>query len=49
MDPEPLSFRFTQMEHELFAAMESDARSQLENDAKFRAVAQKVSTYDEFR
>lgn len=40
---------FTQLERELNNAIEADARYWRENDAKLRAVNQKVATYDEFR
>jgi len=40
---------FNKLEAELKAAEEMDHRYQRENDAKFRAVHQKVATYDEFR
>ena len=37
------------LESELAVALEADQRYQRENDAKFRAVHQKVATYEEFR
>ena len=40
---------FDKLESELDAAVEADAHYQRENDAKFRAIHQKVATYDEFR
>ncbi len=40
---------FSKLERELDAAVESDARYWRENDAKFRAVNQKVASYEEFR
>lgn len=40
---------FSKLEKELFAAVEEDARYQRENDAKFRAVEQKVASYEEFK
>jgi len=40
---------FGKLEKELSDAVEADERYWRENDAKFRAVNQKVSTYDEFR
>lgn len=40
---------FGKLEAELKAAEEADNRYQRENDAKFRALHQKVATYDEFR
>ena len=49
MDPESLPLCFVQMEKDLYVALESDTQRELENEAKFRAVAQKVSTYEEFR
>jgi Dynein attachment factor N-terminus len=49
MDPESLPLCFVQMEKDLYVALETDTQRELENEAKFRAIAQKVSTYDEFR
>ena len=40
---------FDKLEAEVNAAVDADARYQRENDAKFRAVHQKVATYEEFR
>ncbi|XP_050418014.1 coiled-coil domain-containing protein 103 [Patella vulgata] len=40
---------FNKIDKELDAAVEADKRYYRENDAKFRAVHQKVATYDEFR
>jgi hypothetical protein len=40
---------FDKLELELNAAVEADARYWRENDAKFRAVNQKVGSYEEFR
>ena len=40
---------FSKLEKQLFVAVEEDARYQRENDAKFRAVAQKVGSYEEFK
>lgn len=40
---------FKKLEKELTNAVEDEARYWRENDAKFRAVHQKVATYDEFR
>ena len=37
------------LERELAAAIEADKKYSRENDAKFRAVAQRVATYEEFR
>lgn len=48
MDPEPIPVSFAQLEKDLTSALDSDARSQMENDAKLKAISQRVS-YDEFR
>jgi len=40
---------FNKLEIELANAVEADQRYWRENDAKLRAVQQKVATYDEFR
>ncbi|KAM3863753.1 dynein axonemal assembly factor 19 [Diretmus argenteus] len=40
---------FSALEKELQAAVEADGRSLRENQAKLRAVDQKVSSYQEFR
>ena len=40
---------FNKLEKELGEAVAADAKYWRENDAKFRAVHQKVATYDEFR
>ena len=37
------------LEKELVSALEADRRYARENDAKFRAVHQRVATYEEFR
>lgn len=37
------------LERELSNALEADKRYARENDAKFRAVNQKVASYEEFR
>ena len=37
------------VEKELVSALEADRKYSRENDAKFRAVHQKVATYEEFR
>ena len=37
------------LERELVSAVEADRKYSRENDAKFRAVNQKVATYEEFR
>ena len=39
---------FAQLEQDLFAALETDATNQIENEAKLRAVSQRVS-YEEFK
>ena len=43
------SINFDMLEDELMKAVAADQKYQEENDAKFRAVAQKVGSYDEFR
>ena len=40
---------FNKLERDLNNAVEMDNRYWRENDAKFRAVNQKVANYDEFR
>ncbi|MCJ8739014.1 hypothetical protein PDJAM_G00042230 [Pangasius djambal] len=40
---------FSALEKELKRAVEADKKYQRENDAKFRAIHQKVATYEEFR
>ena len=40
---------FQKLEKELASAVEADAKYQRENDAKFRAVEQRVASYEEFR
>ena len=40
---------FDKIGRELCAAKESEEKYRRENNAKFRAVEQKVATYDEFR
>lgn len=40
---------FSQLERELQGAVESEERYQRENEAKLRAVHQKVASYSEFR
>ena len=40
---------FAKLERNVFSAMEAEARYTRENDAKFRAVNQKVASYEEFR
>ena len=37
------------LERELVSAIEADRKYSRENDAKFRAIHQKVGTYEEFR
>lgn len=37
------------LEREMVSALEADRRYQRENDAKFRAIHQRVGTYEEFR
>ncbi|XP_057369596.1 coiled-coil domain-containing protein 103-like [Daphnia carinata] len=48
MDSDSIPVSFAQLEKDLISALESDARNQVENDAKLRAISQRVS-YDEFR
>ena len=43
------AINFDKLEREVLNAVDADAKYQRENDAKFRAVNQKVATYDEFR
>ena len=40
---------FRKLEKELALAVEADAKYVRENDAKFRAVEQRVGSYEEFR
>uniref|UniRef100_UPI003AABF378 dynein axonemal assembly factor 19 n=1 Tax=Centroberyx gerrardi TaxID=166262 RepID=UPI003AABF378 len=40
---------FSALERELQAAVEGDRRNRRENEAKLRAVGQKVASYQEFR
>ena len=40
---------FDKLEREFVSAVEADAKYSRENDAKFRAVNQKVASYEEFR
>ncbi|XP_013774370.1 coiled-coil domain-containing protein 103-like isoform X2 [Limulus polyphemus] len=47
VDDDSLDFR--QLEEELHAAVEADTKYSRENDAKVRAVNQRVTAYDEFR
>lgn len=37
------------LERELAAALEADRKYARENDAKFRAIRQRVASYEEFR
>ena len=46
-DDEGIDFR--KLEKELALAVEADAKYVRENDAKFRAVEQRVASYEEFR
>ncbi|XP_053309697.1 coiled-coil domain-containing protein 103 [Spea bombifrons] len=48
MDP-PESIDFQELERELAVAVAADEKYKRENDAKFRAIHQKVSSYEEFR
>lgn len=43
------SIDFKKLEQEFYNAVEADARYDRENSAKFRAVNQKVGSYEEFR
>ena len=43
------NFDFDKLERELNAAVLADEKYQRENDAKFRAVEQRVATYEEFK
>lgn len=43
------SLNFDKLEKELNVAVNADQRYWRENDAKFRALHQKVATYDEFK
>ncbi|XP_029491413.1 coiled-coil domain-containing protein 103 [Oncorhynchus nerka] len=49
MDNSPEVLNFSALERELQSAVEADKKYQRENDAKFRALHQKVGTYEEFR
>ena len=40
---------FNKLEQEVTSAMEAEAKYYRENDAKFRAINQRVATYEEFR
>ncbi|XP_033104823.1 coiled-coil domain-containing protein 103-like isoform X2 [Anneissia japonica] len=48
-DPNEDKIDFQKLEKELSYAMEADAKYWRENDAKFRAVEQRVETYEQFR
>lgn len=39
----------SKLERELVGALQADRKYSRENDAKFRAVNQRVATYEEFR
>ena len=43
------SINFDKLEKELQSAVDADAKYWRENDAKFRAIEQKVATYDDFK
>ena len=49
MDTKNSEIDFDKLERELAAAVEADKKYSRENAAKFRAVEQKVGSYDEFR
>ncbi|XP_038836576.1 coiled-coil domain-containing protein 103 isoform X2 [Salvelinus namaycush] len=49
MEDSPEVINFSALERELQSAVEADNKYQRENDAKFRALHQKVGTYEEFR
>ncbi|XP_055752947.1 coiled-coil domain-containing protein 103-like isoform X2 [Salvelinus fontinalis] len=49
MEDSPEVINFSALEWELQSAVEADNKYQRENDAKFRALHQKVGTYEEFR
>lgn len=48
-DPKSTAIDVNKVEKELVSALEADRKYARENDAKFRAVNQKVATYEEFR
>ncbi|PNF33647.1 Coiled-coil domain-containing protein 103 [Cryptotermes secundus] len=48
-DEDDDTINFSALETELHAALEEDAKYWRENDAKLRAVEQRVATFDEFR
>ncbi|XP_046860018.1 coiled-coil domain-containing protein 103-like [Xenia sp. Carnegie-2017] len=43
------TINFEKLEEQLLVAVEEDAKYKRENDAKFRAVAQRVGSYEEFK
>lgn len=43
------TINFEKLEKQLLVAVEEDAKYKRENDAKFRAVAQRVGSYEEFK
>jgi hypothetical protein len=49
MEGEDDTINFIALEAELRAAIEDDAKYWQENDAKLKAVEQRVATFDEFR
>ena len=49
MAKDPQFIDVDKLERELASALEADRKYSRENDAKFRAVHQKVATYEEFR
>ncbi|KAJ7992157.1 hypothetical protein DPEC_G00275620 [Dallia pectoralis] len=49
MSDSTIAINFSALERELLSAVEADKKYQRENDAKFRALHQKVGTYEEFR
>lgn len=48
-DPKSTRIDVDKVEKELVSALEADRKYSRENDAKFRAVHQKVASYEEFR
>lgn len=48
-EADPQVIDVDKLERELISALEADRKYSRENDAKFRAVHQKVATYEEFR
>lgn len=49
MEESEFVINFSALERELESAVEADKKYRRENDAKFRALHQKVATYEEFR